>query len=160
MKKLLAHILFVLACSPFASAIAADVHGHNADDPHAHTALTLNNGKKWETDEALRKGMGNARELIEQHMRASQGKKTTNAEYNGLAEKLQNEVHFIFQNCRLDKKADEVLHTVLADVMHGISVLQGEQKAPRANGVTHIAHALENYITYFDHPNWAALNLH
>lgn len=161
MKKFLPALLFTLACSPIAGVMAADSHDHGSHNSHAaNSALTLNNGKKWATDEPLRKGMGNVRNLIEKHVHASHGKAAKNADYDALAKSLQNEVNQIFQNCRLDKKADAALHVILSDVLHGISVLQGKQKAKRADGVTHIAHALENYNTYFDHPKWAALSLH
>lgn len=160
-KTLVPAVLFALALSPAGTVMAADSHDHDSHDAHAaHSALTLNNGKKWATDEPLRRGMSNARNLIEQHVHASRGKATTAAEYDALAKKLQNEVNQIFQNCRLEKKADAALHVILADVLQGISVLQGRQRTARADGVTRIAHALENYNTYFDHPNWVALNLH
>jgi hypothetical protein len=40
----------------------ADAHGHGATEVHK---LTLNQGKKWATDEPLRKGMAEIRTLVE-----------------------------------------------------------------------------------------------
>ena len=50
---------FTLAAT--GNAIAADAHQHAAGEP---TKLVLDHGKKWPTDEPLRKGMTEIREAL------------------------------------------------------------------------------------------------
>lgn len=130
---------------------AAGEHAHHEHGAAGSAALTLDNGKKWATDEPLRRGMTNIRSHLE-HLHHG---KPDAAAYDRLAKAVNGEVAYIFQNCRLPKQADEVLHVVLADVMQGAAALEGKQKGvSREQGAERIARALENYGRVFDHSGW------
>ena len=59
------------------------------------------------------------------------------------------------QNCKLDPKADEQLHIVIAEMVAGADLAQGKQGDPeRASGVVKIAQALNTYGAHFQHPGW------
>lgn len=134
-----------------AGAQAADEHAHHDHGAAPTVALTLDNGKKWATDEPLRRGMTNIRGHLE-HLHHG---KPDAAAYDRLAKAVNGEVAYMFQNCRLPKEADDVLHVVLTDVMQGAAALEGKQKGvTREQGANRIVHALENYDRYFDHPGW------
>ncbi|GMV00375.1 MAG: hypothetical protein KJZ98_09620 [Burkholderiaceae bacterium] len=61
------------------------------------------------------------------------------------------------QNCKLDPKADEVLHVILAELIEGNEILQGRKaKQKRSTGVVKVVRTLEQYGQYFDHPGWKA----
>lgn len=134
-----------------AGAQAAGEHVHPDHGAAGAAALKLDHGKKWATDEPLRRGMTNIRGHLE---RLHEGRPDT-AAYDRAAKAVNGEVAYIFQNCRLPKEADEVLHVLLTDVMQGSAALEGKEKGvPRGQGADRIAHALENYGRYFDHPGW------
>jgi hypothetical protein len=141
--------LGLLVAAGGAQAAGEQTHHDHGAAPQA--ALKLDNGKKWATDEPLRRGMVNIREQLE-HLHHG---KPDPAAYDRLAKAVNGEVAYIFQNCRLPKQADDVLHVVLADVMQGAAALEGKQKdMSREQGANRIVHALDNYGRYFDHPGW------
>lgn len=133
-------------------------HGHHG---HEQAKLTLNHGKKWATDEALREGMGRIASAMESHMKSAHGAKPAANTHDALAKDIHAHVNYIFQNCRLDKQADAMLHLILADVMEGAAVIEGKKaKKPREDGIMTVVHALENYDKHFDHPNFKAPKPH
>lgn len=136
-------------------------HSHQHDDQHAAAGeLKPGNGKKWAADDALRRGMNGIRNQMAEHLHAEQAGKVGAAQYNILAKGVNGQLGYIFQNCRLDKKADAALHQILAQVIKGVEILEGKQaEAERHEGVMKIARALESYPTYFSHPGWKPLSL-
>lgn len=132
---------------------AANSHSHDSHSHDSHEgqpALSLNNGSKWETDEALRHGMIGIRDLVDAHQQQGGGG------YPELAHGIRSNVDHVIENCKLDPEADAALHVVLGDVFDGIALLEGEKgENARGQGVDRIAHALEQYGRYFDHPDWA-----
>lgn len=133
-------------------------HGHHG---HEQAKLTLNNGKKWATDEPLREGMGRIAAAMETHMNGTHGAKAPPDGHAALAKDINAQVNHIFQNCRLDKQADAVLHVILVDVMKGSAIIEGKTpKAKPEDGIMTVVHALENYGKYFDHPNFKTPSPH
>lgn len=136
-------------------AYAAQGHGH---DGGGAAGLSLNDGKKWPTDEALRRSMGNIRGSVEPELAAIRAGKATRVKYNALARKINGEVAYIVQNCQLERNADAMLHLVLAELIAGADAMQGKDKhASRRSGAVRVVHALESYGTYFDDPGWKPL---
>ncbi|MEN9436863.1 MAG: hypothetical protein RIR09_1518 [Pseudomonadota bacterium] len=137
------------------SALAAEsAHKHGADS----TQLSLDNGKKWATDAPLRQGMGAIRAQMQAALHAIHENKLPVARYNALAAKLNTEVGGIVAQCKLEPKADEQLHLVIADVLSGAEAMQGKtKKVTRRSGAVQVLGALEKYATYFDHPNWTPI---
>jgi hypothetical protein len=141
----------VLAVS--APALAAE-HGHGT----AGAALELNQGKKWQTDEALRQGMTNMRAALARDLKAIHTNKASEAQYEALAAKLNAEVAYVVQNCKLDPKADAELHKVIAEVLAGAEAMQGKEAGvDRRSGAVRVAKALNTYGKFFDHPGWRNL---
>lgn len=128
-----------------------DAHKAGADA----VKLTLDNGKKWATDEALRKGMGNIRTELEASLHEIHAGKLSAAGYNDLAKKVSTEVGGIVAQCKLEPKADAQLHLVVADLLDGVETMQGKApKVKRQAGAAKVLAALDQYGNYFDHPNW------
>ena len=133
------------------AAAEKDAHKHGADA----VKLTLDNGKKWATDEPLRKGMGNIRTEMQASLHQIHEGKLSAATYNDLANKVSTEVAGIVAQCKLEPKADAQLHLVVADLLDGVETMQGKaKKVKRQTGAAKVLAALENYGNYFDHPNW------
>ena len=112
--------------APLQAQTAAHDHGSGAPQ-----ALQLNQGQKWGTDAPLRKGMDNIRGLVAPKLTAAHAGKLQPAQYRELAGKLENEVGFIVQNCKLAPDADAQLHLVIADI--GAGAL--EQRATAVSGI-------------------------
>lgn len=142
------------------SLFAAEHSAHKHEHDHAATpaSLTLNDGKKWGTDEALRKGMENIRNAMDASLHQIHEGKLSNAGYAALAKTLNGELGNIVANCKLDPKADAQLHLVVADLAEGIEAMEGKtKKVKRQSGALKVLGALDKYSTHFDHPNWQAI---
>lgn len=146
----------VIALAFSAPVFAAGGHSH---DGHAGEAkLSLNQGKKWQTDEALRKGMENIRNALAADINGIKQNKLKPEQYEGLAKKVNTEIAYVVQNCKLDKEADEQLHIVLAEIMAGAELMEGKEKGvERRAGAERVHKALNAYSQHFDHPGWKRL---
>jgi hypothetical protein len=126
-------------------------HSHGTAAP---AQLTLNNGQKWVTDDNLRLGMSRIRDALATELPAIRAGKTTVKQYRSLAKKTHAQIEFMVQNCKLEPQADAQLHLLLADVSAGADAMQARKASAAHQGAEQIAHALENYDAYFDHPGW------
>ena len=145
-----------------ALALAFSLPALPAEHAHEHAAtgaqLELNQGKKWQTDEALRKGMTNMRAALARDLKAIHANKASDAQYEALATKLNGEVAYVVENCKLDPKADAELHKVIGEVLAGAEAMQGrEPGVERRAGAVRVAKALNTYGKFFDHPGWRNL---
>jgi len=129
---------------------------------HAHggheAKLVLDHGRKWQTDEPLRKGMSAIREAVAKDVKAIHAGKAKPEQYRALAKKVEAEVAGIVQNCKLEPEADAQLHIVIAELLAGTEAMQGKEKGvkPRA-GAERVAKALNAYGEHFAHEGWKRL---
>jgi len=127
-------------------------HDHAAAAPHN---LALNQGRKWATDEPLRAGMQRIRALVAPQLQAAHIGKLTPAQYRQLATQVETEVGGIVANCKLEPKADAMLHLVIADMAQGVDAMAGKNARMRpALGLVKVAQAVDQYGGYFDHPGF------
>lgn len=140
--------LISLAAAPAFAANNAHDHGHEA---HGAT-LQLNAGKKWETDAALRKAMGEIRQSMAASLHAIHENKLSSKAYGGLAKQVEGAVGEIVANCKLPPAADAQLHIVVADLLAGAEQMAG--KAKRMDGAVKVIGALDNYGKFFDDPGF------
>ena len=151
-----ARLLAVVACIGLALAATpslAQTHEHDAAGT-AHK-LQLDHGKKWATDEPLRKGMNEIRGLIATNSEAIHAGKLAASQYAVLGSQIEGRVAYIVGNCKLGPAADENLHLIVADLIAGADAMQGKggTASPRA-GASKVVGALDAYGRYFDHPGW------
>ncbi|HSB24658.1 MAG TPA: hypothetical protein VLE94_16280 [Burkholderiaceae bacterium] len=134
-------------------------HEHNAAAPHQ---LALNQGRKWATDEPLRAGMDRIRSLVEPQLGPAHAGKLTPAQYRELATQVETEIGGIVANCKLEPKADAMLHLVIADIGAGTDAMAGKDaKARPALGLVKVAQAVNQYGSHFDHPGFKPIgNVH
>jgi hypothetical protein len=134
-------------------------HDHSAAAPHQ---LTLNQGRKWATDAPLRAGMERIRGLVEPKLGAAHAGQLTPAQYRELAMQVETEVGGIVANCKLEPKADAMLHLVIADIGAGTDTMAGKNaKARPALGLVQVAQAVNQYGSYFDDPGFKPIsNVH
>lgn len=134
-------------------------HDHAAATPHK---LALNQGRKWATDEPLRAGMGRIRSVVEPQLGAAHAGKLTPAQYREVATKIEAEVGGIVANCKLEPKADAMLHLVIADIGAGTDAMAGKDvKLRPALGLVKVAQAVNQYGSHFDDPGFKPIrNVH
>lgn len=127
-------------------------HGHDATAP---AKLSLDQGRKWATDAPLRKGMDRIRAIVEPQLAAAHAGKLSPAQYAALASKVEVEVGGIVANCKLEPKADDVLHVLIAEIGAGTDAMSGKagQQHPE-QGLVQVAMAVNGYATHFDHPGF------
>ena len=141
-------IVLALFAPPAALQPAAAQHQHEAG---AH-ALQLDNGKKWTTDAPLRRGMTTMRDAVAAQHAAIHANKATATQYQALAGRIDGQIGYIVQNCKLAPDADAQLHVILTDVIAGSDLMKGADPAKRRDGAVMVVEALNKYPRYFDHP--------
>jgi hypothetical protein len=134
-------------------------HGH-ALHGTASSQLTLNDGMKWESDANLRQGMSRIRDALNAELYAIHMGKATADQYQALAKKIDAQIEFMMNNCKLEPKADEMLHLVLADIIAGAEAMKKPDTGKARKGAESIARALESYSTHFAHPDWNKKHAH
>lgn len=154
--------LLSAACLTFglavASAHAGEISTHKHEHGTASVELSLNNGKKWVTDDALRNGMQNIRAAMQLSLHDIHLGKFSDTQYNGLAGKISNEISHVVANCKLEPQADAQLHIIIVEIMDGVDAMEGKEKeANRQAGAIRVMNALDNYAAYFNHPGWKPL---
>lgn len=156
MKFPLSLLLAATLASPLV-ALAADTHDHGAAGAQK---IELNAGKKWTTDAPLRKAMSAIKASVGQTLPAAHKGTAKAADFDAFGKAVTAEVGYIVENCKLDPKADEQLHIVIADIMSGTEMAEGKQgEQARASGVVKIAQALNAYGKHFEHAGWKAVAL-
>lgn len=137
----------------------AQAHGHDDHSSATPAKLGLDQGRKWATDAPLRSGMQQIRALVEPQLAAAQDRKLTPQQYTALAAKVDNEVGAIVANCKLEPKADAMLHLVIAKIGHGTETMAGKgTSARRDKGLVRVATALNDYARHFDNPGFAPIH--
>jgi hypothetical protein len=156
MTALAAALICAAALGLQGPAFAADAHqhGHGGDESHK---LQLDHGKKWTTDDPLRKGMSEIRNLVDAQHAAIHKGTLKPADYVALGESIEMQVGYVVANCKLDPNADANLHIVLEEVLEGVDAMKGKEKKNPRTGAGKVVDALNNYGKYFDHPGWKRL---
>lgn len=159
MKSSTTLLLALALTAPLAplTASAADAHDHGHAPSHK---LSLNAGKKWATDEALRLAMTDIRAAVVRTLPAAHAGTASVADYDALGREIETQIAAIVQNCKLDPKADAQLHTLIAHMGRGVEAVKGAHgERRRAKGVVVVAQAVNAYGKYFDHLGWQAIAL-
>lgn len=130
----------------------ASGHDHAS---HAATALTLNAGKRWATDEPLRLGMQRIRDAVMPVLGGTGQPTVGAAQAKAMAESVQVQVNFLFQNCKLEPAADAALHVLITEILAGSAAVATDPASQ--TGPAQLLAALRKYPEHFDHPNWQPL---
>lgn len=134
------------------TAAQTTAHDHAAATPHT---LTLDHGRKWATDEPLRAGMGRIRSLVEPQLGAAHADTLSPAHYRELAAQVESEIGGIVANCKLEPKADAMLHLLIADLSAAANAMAGKNAKTRPSvGVEKVVEAVNQYGIHFNHPDF------
>lgn len=152
---------FSVLLAALALAVSSNIHAAESADAHHHshgstepTKLQLNAGKKWATDEPLRQAMSNINQAMAKALPAIHKNQFGNGEYQALATTVGENVAYAVAHCRLEPKADAMLHLVIADLMAGAETMEGKTSNSRHDGAVQVLEALKSYGKYFRHPGW------
>lgn len=135
-----------------AAPVYADQHTHDAHS----TAPALEQGRKWATDEVLRRGMDGIRQAMLANREAIEKERLGAQDYQKLAAAVSKETTNIVKNCRLSKDADAAFHTiVLADLIQSTEMMRTSPKVQvQRAGAFAVLQSLRHYGNYFQHPGW------
>ena len=154
---------FSVLLATLALAVASNIYAAESADAHHHshgttepTKLQLNAGKKWATDEPLRQAMSDINQAMAKALPAIHKNQFGNAEYQALATTVSGRVAYAVEHCKLEPKADAMLHLVIADLMAGTESMEGKTSNSRHDGAVQVLEALKSYGKYFQHPGWKA----
>jgi len=150
----LAAIVLIVTATPGQMALAAEDHHHHGESSTAVQKLQLNAGKKWVTDVALRQSMDGINQAMATALPLIHKDRFGDADYAALATTINQRVSYAIEHCKLDAKADAMLHLVIAELMASAEIMEGKTTAARHDGAVRVRQALESYGKYFQHPNW------
>jgi hypothetical protein len=144
--------LFLVAGPGYAAGTADQGHDHHDHATQDTGGLVMNEGERWATDAALRKGMDRVRASFSEVLPAYKRGELSRETATDTARAIDDHVAFMVENCKLEAEADAVLHVLLAELLQGAAALR---EAPQsAEGLPRIHGALQDYPRYFDHPGW------
>jgi hypothetical protein len=116
--------------------------------------LRLDDGRKWATDEALRRHMADIRAALSPYRASPQPRMVWREDGQRLGAVIDGKVIAILTESRLPPEAAHNMHLVVADLVRASDVLQGRAEGSPVKGVNKAMRAVHMYATYFDHPGW------
>lgn len=125
---------------------------HNHQDENTSGLLVLDNGSKWPIDQSLHMGMSKLKKALIVNLDAIHYDKFSAVQYTALAEKVDQQLRYLFEHCKLPAQADAQLHILLAKVMNG-SALMKESEGQKQGAIA-IIQALKDYPIYFNDVKW------
>lgn len=134
----------------------AQDHSHAEHGQDNQLELELDQGEKWATDGPLRQGMEGIRTDLNEQLDAIHNRELTGPEYAALADSVDAQVQYMFDNCELPPAADAQLHVLLARIMQASEQMRHEGQ-PR-EGAIKLVGALEAYADHFEHGSWKGLS--
>lgn len=140
-----------MATVPALAAQTGDVHDHG----QGVTELRLNEGAKWAIDAPLSQAMNNIRNVMYEDLDAIHSNKLEGERYVPLSKKVNEEVAYMVENCELEPEADAQLHLIIHDLLEGSTAMESQTNS--RDGALRVIGALENYVTYFDDPDFTPL---
>ena len=138
----------VVTSAPGAASAYEQHPGHDAP-----ARLVLDGGRKWATDEPLRRQMSGLRDALAY----AQKRRLPAAEYRGLGDVMEYRVARIVDECRLSPEADANLHIVVAELVGAADALRAPDAAHSHAAVRRATLALNEYGRHFEHPGWKPL---
>jgi hypothetical protein len=121
-----------------------------AHDAHAnHSAPVLAEGERWPTDAPLRAAMNRIETAVGEAEPAYDNGKLEASAAQSLAAKVDADVRYMIENCKLAPEPDAALHVLIARMMSAAAALQSNPNSPE--GVPELAAAVRDYRMTFDH---------
>lgn len=152
---LAATLIAAMAMASVPAALAADAHDHHHEAGPAQ--LELDHGRKWRTDAPLRKAMAAMRAEFAGKLHAIHQGSLAKDDYAALGRSIEAQIGAIVSQCKLEPKADAMLHIVIGELGGAADIMQGKAAGDPAGAAHHAVMALNSYGKHFTHPGWLAL---
>lgn len=130
---------------------------HEAHQQRATSKATLDHGKKWASDAALRQHMENLRASFAENKKVMHAKTIKTESYQQLSAQTEKAVNDIIAECKLSPEADASLHHIIADMLAGADMMKRKEKISQQQGNHKVISALNAYGKTFDHPGWVGV---
>ncbi len=154
-SQFLAAILF-LGCSHHSHKGHNDHHDHHHH--HSGAQLELNDGKKWETDESLRKGMTEIKKIATENLSKVHKDSADEKAFTEIANKVDGQIQYLIKNCKLPEDADAQLHVLIAQMVGAAHKMRDSTEiSAKKEGFKEIVGAVNTYGDFFNHPNWTKI---
>lgn len=141
--------------------VAPSVQAAESHDHHHHEAapakLQLNQGRKWPTDAPLRQAMSVMRADLAGRLHAIHKGSLAREEYATLGRSVEAQIGAIVSQCKLEPKADAMLHIVIGELGSAADVMQGKAPGDPAAAAHRAVITLNDYGRHFAHPDWKAI---
>jgi hypothetical protein len=129
---------------------------HSAHSTSSNQEAQLNQGKKWETDKPLRKGMEKISLLAKKNISAIHNEKLTPKAYVELGNEIKAQTDLIFKNCKLPPTADQELHKILFPILNSVTTFTGKgTNKEKHEAFVALLNSLAQYGSHFEHKNWS-----
>ncbi|GGD02645.1 hypothetical protein [Halopseudomonas salina] len=159
-------LAIVITALPLSLSHAEDNAGAHAHGGETHqqqserpNALQLNNGNQWQTDGPLRKAMARLRNDLQPLALDIHQRRLSVDHYDAIAASVNDQVTYMIDNCELEAQADAQLHVIIAELMAGVVLMQGDKHGQaRSDGAIRVVEALNSYATYFNDPTFEKLD--
>ena len=152
LNKLITAAIIALAITTPAQAQTPAIEHNHGHDEHGASALTLDHGKKWQTDEALRQGMQSIRTEVMNNVDAFHHNQLTQANAEKIAKHINDQIGLIASQCKLKPEADAALHVIIGELLTAAEALTKDPQSMQ--GLPAMVGALQQYPEYFEHKGW------
>jgi hypothetical protein len=145
----------IVAMSASLSAAAAGPHDHRHEA--APATLQLDKGRKWPTDAPLRQAMTAMRGDLASKLHAIHKGSLAKEEYAALGKSIEAQIGTIISQCKLEPRADAMLHIVIGQLGGAADVMQAKAPGDPAEAAHRAVMTLNDYGRHFAHPGWKAI---
>lgn len=146
MKKII--VILTMAIVSCNSGVKTEEQGHDkashekAKEQHSAHGLQLNNGVKWEADDATQTNVAALKQVINDPAYASPGKRTE------LAASLQMKIDTLIKQCRMKGPEHDALHVWLEKLQTDMKDLKGEVEYADARAA--LKRDIDSFYSYFE----------
>lgn len=145
MNKILVILsLFILACSNNATRVEANNEREHEQHDTSATALQLNNGARWKTDEATRRNVAEMVKLINDS--SNIGKENIAQ----LSQHLQTRIDSLVQECKMKGPDHDALHIWLEQVLHDLKRVKKEANGDYQTSYAALKQDIERFYVFFE----------
>ena len=136
-----------------AAQVGAATPAPKAEPPRASATAQA---KQWETDAAVRQGMGNILQTMQPEQENIEKKRLGTQDYQRLGKVLDQNISEFLNNRKLSKEAEKPFHTVvMLDLTHAVELMRLSPKVELQRvAALGVLQTLHHYGEYFQHPGW------
>ncbi|MGY0556673.1 MULTISPECIES: DnrO protein [unclassified Lysobacter] len=122
---------------------------------HDQAAPVLAEGQRWETDAPLRAAMTRIHDAVALNLPAYHQGRLQVEDADALAIGVENDIDYMFANCKLSPEPDAALHVLIGRMMGALEALKTDPAS--SEGMPQLVAVVNDYQTTFDHEGFQPL---